>query len=108
MSERQAAGKLKSEDLDRMTEIFGGLGMGLWAMGEKKQAAQFFARSCEADPSASCREKLGKIYFEIEEWDGAIRELAAAIQEKKDANLYAVLGMALMKKGDIDNAIGAF
>jgi tetratricopeptide (TPR) repeat protein len=90
-------------------EIYILVGNAYWQMGEKKQALQFFQYSCTLEDSTSCHERIGKIYFDLGEWDACIGELVKVVQVKKDdPDIYGALGVALYRMNQPDKALAVF
>ncbi|PIW64162.1 MAG: hypothetical protein COW13_01160 [Candidatus Omnitrophica bacterium CG12_big_fil_rev_8_21_14_0_65_50_5] len=99
----------RSKNKALLADIYGGLGMSLWQLGNTQEATKYFSAACGMSPSVACHEKMGKIYYEIGQWDNAISELVQVLQtNKENTELYGVIGMAFTKKGEIENAISAF
>lgn len=52
---------------------------------------------------------LGGIYYQLGQWDNAIRQFQTAVLLKRDlANAYYNLGHALQEKGDLNNALAQY
>ncbi len=109
IEKKKADKTLSKEDGYFEAEIYAGLGSSYWMLNKKKESAQYFGVACQADPSPDCRARMAKIYFEIGDWDSAIQQGVAVLQQRKeDTELYGIIGVALTRKGDLQNAAGVF
>ncbi|HTL48902.1 MAG TPA: tetratricopeptide repeat protein [Verrucomicrobiae bacterium] len=109
IQDRKAGGKKDLEDDTLLVDIYGGMGMGLWAAGNREEATKYFSAACAMNPSLVCHQKMGQIFFEIGEWDAAISEFVQVLQQdKEDAETYGILGMALVKKNELEKAVSVF
>lgn len=92
-----------------MAEIYSGMGSSYWGLNRRDEAARYFSMACEVDPSTGCDQRLGQIYYQLGEWDAAIAKFVEVIKtDKENPDVYGMLGVALTKKGDVENAIGVF
>lgn len=102
-------GTATDEDRGYLSDIYAGLGSAYWMLKDKNTSVSFFDRACRTDPSRDCKEKLGRIYFELEQYDNAINMLMEALKDRKESpELYGIIGVAFSKKGNYENAISAF
>ena len=69
------------------------------------KAIEQFQASCAASTNVNCLKGLAQMYFETEQWDQCIAELAQVLQlEKNDPDVYGTIAVALMRKGDYGKA----
>lgn len=109
LEKKKADKKITPEDAYYQAEMYAGMGVAYWTMDKKKDAAQFFSAACQADPTVDCKTRMAKVYFEIQDWDQAVQQGVAALQEnKEEPELYGIIGVALTRKGDLQNAVGVF
>jgi tetratricopeptide (TPR) repeat protein len=70
------------------------------------KAIEHFRAACASRPSPDCLKGLAQMYFESEQWDSCIAELARVLQfQKDDPDVYGTLAVALMRKGDSEKAL---
>jgi tetratricopeptide (TPR) repeat protein/predicted Zn-dependent protease len=99
----------ESADKFLYSEIYSGMGSTYWALERKEDATRYFTKACDIDGSVTCNERLGKIYYELGEWDATVAQLAPIIQQDPTkGDIYGVLGVALSRQGDTQNALGIF
>jgi len=109
LERRNEAGGLEGEEKSYLSDVYAGLGSSYWILGDQKTSVGYFDRACRTDPTVECKEKLGRIYFELEQYDNAIALLIEAIKVKNDdAELYGITGVAFSRKGDMETAISFF
>jgi len=95
--------------VSQLASIYGDVGNLYIAMNRNKEGYEHLQAACDLVPSGECHRQLGAAFFQNKQWDGAVQEMAAAIQFKKDdPELYGLLGTALAQKGDSQKAIGVF
>jgi tetratricopeptide (TPR) repeat protein len=81
-------------------------GLELLEDGDYAAAREFLERAAESDPDkSSVREALGRAYFRLHDFRGAVEEFAAVV-ERHPVNDFAhfCLGRALSKVGDNEGA----
>jgi len=89
--------------------VYAQLGAVYYRLNQKKEAIGYFQKSCAMDTSVACHEQLGRIYFDLKDWDNVIGELADVVPKRKeDPSLYGMLGVALYQKGNWQQAIAVF
>lgn len=95
--------------INSLSVLYGEIGAIYLKMDRQKEAFEHFQAACDLTPNVDCHKQLGKAMFNEKQWDAAIREFANVIQtEKKDPDIYGMLGTALAQKGDLNNAINVF
>ena len=73
---------------------------------QPSKAIEHFRAVCASSPSPDCLKGLAQMYFETEQWDNCIVELARVLQSQKDdPDVYGTLAVALMRKGDYEKAL---
>ncbi|OGW79475.1 MAG: hypothetical protein A2Z83_02805 [Omnitrophica bacterium GWA2_52_8] len=94
---------------DSISDIHQNLGTIYWNMGNRKVAMDHFKTSCKSNETPECHRKMGYLYYELQEWNNAIGELASAIPYyKEDAEVYGLLGVALSRIQEYEKAVGIF
>ena len=98
-------GPISALDVVKPAQIYLHLGFALMKNGQGGEAAGAFEKACSLDPSTDCHKNLGQVYFQMQNWDAAIRELGSVLNSyPNDVDIYGMLGAALMKKNAFEDA----
>ncbi|MDP3921111.1 MAG: tetratricopeptide repeat protein [Candidatus Omnitrophota bacterium] len=102
-------GVLSSLDEIQPAEIYSRMGAVFMEMNDTEQAVKHFAMACQEQPGADCHKKIGEIYYQQGRYDDAIAHMMQSRKYfKEDPSVYAIMGVAVAKKGDVANAISLF
>lgn len=90
-------------------EIHKNLGLAYLGLKNYDEAARSMETACQLQPSLEGYKRLGEIYFEQEKWDKCVSALVGVAQaQKKDPNVFGMLGIALSNSGQPDKALFIF
>ncbi len=96
-------------DPGQKAEIRKTLGQIYLKMNNPEAAVSQLEEACRSNGTPDCHKMLGEVYFQLGKWDQAVSELAAVLQiRRQDPDLYGMLGVALVQKGDFQRALSVF
>lgn len=104
---------------DRKKAIFGKAEALYWAMQndqytgdenvKKREIAASFEKVAKMDPKfPNVHRRLGSLYYDLDDYDAAIREMTAAVEQKPEAYAYRIRAHAYKAKRDYTTAIADY
>ncbi len=89
-----------------IVQIHNYLGKLYYKANQPTASIEHFRAACAIDLSAGCLKGLAQIHYQLGQWDDCIQALVRVLQmEKDDPDVYGTLAVALIQKGDYDNAV---
>jgi tetratricopeptide (TPR) repeat protein len=110
ISSRQTSrGDLSAFDGVQPSEMYRNMAQAYLKMGQVEGAITSIDAACHLNPSAGCYRQLGQLHLNTQNWDKAIGAFRKALgYEKKDVDVYGILGTVYTEKRDYKMAIAAF
>jgi tetratricopeptide (TPR) repeat protein len=96
-----------TQNKNEVIQIHNYLGKIYYKTNQSPEAIKHFRSACAMDMNPGCLKGLAQIHYQLGQWDDCIQALVTVLQkEKDDPDVYGTLAVALMQKGDYDNAVG--
>jgi len=94
-----------TKNKNELIQIHNYLGQLYFKTNQPGPAIENFRAACAMDLSVGCLKGLAQIHYQLGQWDDCIQALVKVLQtEKDDPDVYGTLAVALIQKGDYDNA----
>jgi tetratricopeptide (TPR) repeat protein len=95
-----------TQNKTELIQIHNYLGKVYYKGNQSAAAIEHFRAACAMDLSAGCLKGLAQIHYQLGQWDDCIQALVKVLEtEKDDPDVYGTLAVALIQKGDYDNAV---
>jgi tetratricopeptide (TPR) repeat protein len=102
-------GNLTNYDGMQPSQLFTYLGQAYFKLGHTGAAISSYESACKLNPTVSCQQQLGELYFQARRFTEAAQTLLGVLEAGADnVNLYGVLGSALAEVKDYDRAVEIF
>lgn len=95
-----------TQNKGEIIQIHNYLGKIYYKANQSAAAIDHFRAACAMDMNSGCLKGLAQIYYQLGQWDNCIQALVKVLQsDKEDPDVYGTLAVALIQKGDYDNAV---